>query len=108
MLEPFWRNFEAMRDSERRTEIAPVLNKLRQITFRPGLRSALGQSEPRFSLTDLFLKRRIVLVPLNRGMIGAESARLLGSLIVSLTWSLALSRAKIAPEKRHMVSIFYR
>ena len=105
-LEPFWRNFETMRDSERRTEIAPVLNKLRQITFRPGLRSVLGQSEPKFSLTDLFLKRRIVLVPLNRGMIGAESARLLGSLIVSLTWSLALSRAKIAPEKRHMVSIF--
>ncbi len=105
-LEPFWRNFETMRDSERRTEIAPVLNKLRQITFRPGLRSILGQSEPKFSLTDLFLKRRIVLVPLNRGMIGAESARLLGSLIVSLTWSLALSRAKIAPEKRHMVSIF--
>ena len=39
-------------------------------------------------------------------MIGAESARLLGSLIVGLTWSLALSRASIPPEKRHMVSIY--
>lgn len=81
-LEPFWRHYDAMRDSERRTEIAPVLNKLRQITYRPGLRNVLGQSEPKFSLADLFLKRRIVLVPLNRGLIGAESARLLGSLIV--------------------------
>lgn len=105
-LQPFWNHFEAMKDSERRTEIAPVLNKLRQITYRPGLRNVLGQSEPKFSLADLFYKRKIVLVPLNRGLIGAESARLLGSLIVGLTWSLALSRANVAPEKRHMVSIF--
>ncbi len=105
-LQPFWKHFEAMKDSERRTEIAPVLNKLRQITYRPGLRNVLGQSEPKFSLTDLFYKRKIVLVPLNRGLIGAESAKLLGSLIVGLTWSLALSRAKIPPEKRHMVSIY--
>ena len=105
-LQPFWEHFEAMKDSERRTEIAPVLNKLRQITYRPGLRNVLGQSEPKFSLTDLFFKRKIVLVPLNRGLIGAESAKLLGSLIVGLTWSLALSRAKIVPEKRHMVSVY--
>lgn len=105
-LQPFWEHYEAMKDSERRTEIAPVLNKLRQITYRPGLRNVLGQSEPKFSLTDLFYKRKIVLVPLNRGLIGAESAKLLGSLIVGLTWSLALLRAKIPPEKRHMVSVY--
>lgn len=105
-LNPFWEHYNAMRDSERRTEIAPVLNKLRQITYRPGLRNVLGQSEPNFSLADLFLKRKVVLVPLNRGLVGAESARLLGSLIVGLTWSLALTRANIAPEKRHTVSIF--
>ncbi len=105
-LQPFWQHFDAMRDSERRTEIAPVLNKFRQITYRPGLRNVLGQSDPKFSLADLFCKRRIVLVPLNRGLIGGESARLLGSLIVGLTWTLALSRANIAPEKRHIVSVY--
>lgn len=94
-LQPFWNHFEEMKDTERRTEIAPVLNKLRQITYRPGLRNVLGQSEPKFSLTDLFYTRKIVLVPLNKGLVGAESARLLGSLIVGLTWSLALSRASI-------------
>lgn len=105
-LEPFWKHFDEMKDTERRTEIAPVLNKLRQITYRPGLRNVLGQSEPKFSLTDLFYKRKIVLVPLSKGLVGAESARLLGSLIVGLTWSLALSRASIPSEKRHMVSIY--
>lgn len=73
---------------------------------RPGLRSVLGQSNPKFQLTDLLYKRKIVLVPLNKGTVGAESARLLGSLIVGLTWTLALSRASIPPEKRHVISMY--
>ena len=105
-LSPFWEHYETLRDSERRTEIAPVLNKLRQISYRPYLRNVLGQSAPRFSLSDLFFKRKIVLVPLNKGLIGAESARLLGSLNVGLTWTLALSRSEIPQEKRHMVSVY--
>ena len=105
-LKPFWEQYEAMQDSKRRQEIAPVLNKLRQFLFRPGLRNVLGQSQPKFKLTDLFSARRIVLVPLNKGVIGAESARLLGSLIVGLTWTLALSRANIPAEKRHIVGVY--
>ena len=105
-LKPFWERFEAMRESERRLEIAPVLNKLRQFLFRPGLRGVLGQSQPGFDLTDLFVKRRIVLLSLNKGTVGAESARLLGSLVVGLTWTLALSRAGVSPEKRHIVGVF--
>lgn len=105
-LGPFWTNYEAMKDSERRQEIAPSLNKLRQLTYRSGLRNVLSQSKPKFMLEDLFQKRRIVLVPLNKGIIGSESARLLGSLIVSMTWTLALERAKLPPERRHLVSVY--
>jgi energy-coupling factor transporter ATP-binding protein EcfA2 len=105
-LEPFWSAYEAMGAAERAQTIAPVMNKLRQFLLRPGLRNILGQTQPKFSLSDLFYKRRIVLVPLNKGLIGAESARLLGSLIVGLTWTLALSRASISPERRHIVSVF--
>ena len=101
-LKPFWDQFEALRDTEKRTQISPVLNKLRQLTLRPGLRNILGQAKPKFSLTDLFYKRRIVLVPLNKGITGGETSRLIGSLIVGLTWTLALSRAGIP----HIVSIF--
>lgn len=105
-LRPFWEQFEALRDTEKRQQISPVLNKLRQLTLRPGLRNILGQAKPKFSLTDLFYKRRIVLVPLNKGITGGETSRLIGSLIVGLTWTLALSRAGIPAEKRHIVSIF--
>lgn len=105
-LKPFWEQFENLKDTEKRQQISPVLNKLRQLTLRPGLRNILGQAKPKFSLTDLFYKRRIVLIPLNKGLTGQESARLLGSLIVGLTWTLALSRAGIPAEKRHIVEIY--
>ena len=105
-LIPFWEEYEAMKDSERRTEIGPVQNKVRQFLLRPDLRNVLGQSNPKFNFTDLFNKRKIVLVPLNKGTIGSESAQLLGSLIVGILWKLALARADVEPEKRHMVSVF--
>ncbi len=105
-LRPFWEQYDSLRDSERRTQTEPVLNKIRQFLLRPGLRNILGQAKPKFSLTDLFYKHRIVLIPLNKGLTGGESARLLGSLIVGLTWTLALSRAGIPAEKRHIVEIY--
>ena len=105
-LLPFWAQFEALSELQRRQQIEPVLNKLRQFTLRPGLRNVLGQAHPKFSLMDLFTQRKIVLVPLNKGIVGGESARLLGSLIVGLTWTLALSRANLPSERRHLVSVY--
>lgn len=105
-LMPFWNEFEELSDLQRQQWIAPVANKLRQFTLRPGMRNVLGQAHPKFDLTELFAKRKIVLVPLNRGVVGSESARLLGSLIVGLTWTLALGRASIPAERRHLVSVY--
>jgi hypothetical protein len=105
-LEPFWNAFEAMSPGQRDQAIAPVLNKLRQFLLRPALRAVLGQTEPKFDMGDLFLKRKIVLVSLNKGLIGSEGARLLGSLVVAQLWPLILSRATLSPERRHIVSVF--
>jgi hypothetical protein len=105
-LQAFWAGYEAMSKAERSQAIAPVLNKIRQFILRPELRNILGQTDPKFSLSDLFYGRKIVLMPLNKGIIGAENARLLGSLVVGLMWTLALSRANIPPERRHIISVF--
>ncbi len=105
-LGPFWAAYEAMSAGQRAQAIAPVMNKLRQFLLRPALRSVLGQTEPLFEMNDLFTKRRVVLVSLNKGLIGAESARLLGSLVVAQLWPLILARATLPPERRYMVSVF--
>lgn len=105
-LKPFWTRFENLTPYQRQQMIEPVLNKLRQFLLRPKLRNCLGQGHPKFDLNDLYTKARIVLVPLNKGVIGGESARLLGSLIVGLAWTLALGRANVPQEQRKMVSIY--
>jgi hypothetical protein len=105
-LEPFWAAFDSMSSAQRDQAIAPVMNKLRQFLLRPALRSVLGQTEPLFDLNDLFTDRKIVLISLNKGLIGSEGARLLGSLVVAQLWPLILARATLPPERRHVVSVF--
>lgn len=105
-LDAFWAGYESMSPAERNQVIAPVMNKLRQFLLRPELRAVLGQSEPKFQMSDIFYKRRIVLVELNKGIIGRDSAKLLGSLLIGQLWTLALGRAAIPPEKRRIVSVY--
>ena len=105
-LMPFWQEYEALSPAMRQTWIAPVSNKLRAFSTRPGLRNMLGQAHPKFDLSGLFTGRKIVLVPLNKGQIGNEAARLIGSLVIGLAWTLALGRASVPPERRSIVSIY--
>ncbi len=102
----FWTSYEAMSPQLRAQVIAPTMSRLRQFLARPQLRAVLGQSHPEFDLAQLFTERKIVLVSLNRGQIGSESARLLGSLIVGQLWPLILGRASLPQERRHVVNIF--
>lgn len=102
----FWDTYETLSEARRMQWIAPVLTRLQTFLIRPQLRNTLGQSTPSFDLADLLTRRRIVLVSLNKGTLGAESARLLGSLLVGQLWPLVLARATILPERRHVVSIY--
>lgn len=104
--EAFWRQYDAKKPEQQAVEIAPVLNKLRQIILRPGLRAMLGQTDPKFDIGDLFTKRRIVIVNLNRGLLGADAAKLLGTLILGQLWSRLLARQATPQTKRQIVEIF--
>ena len=105
-LGSFWSSYDAMSPAMKAQVIAPTMSRLRQFLLRPQLRAVLGQSDPAFNLSDLFTHRRIVLISLNRGQLGTESARLLGSLVVSQLWPLILRRAGLPPERRHVVNVF--
>ena len=102
----FWQGYEAKPVRTQAVEVAPVLNKLRQLMLRPGLRAMLGQAQPRFGLADLLERRRIVVVNLNQGLLGAGAARLLGTLLVSQLWQHLLARQAEPPERRQIVSVY--
>ena len=102
----FWAAYEALSEAQRQQWVGPVLTRLQPFLIRPHLRATLGQAAPSFDLEEVFTRRRIVLVSLNKGVLGAESARLLGSLLVGQLWPLILARAAVEPPRRHVVSVF--
>ena len=105
-LGPFWAQFDAWSDNERTAATAPVMNKLRPFLMRTSLRRVIGQPAPRFDLRSIFTSRKIVLVNVAKGLLGSESASLLGALVVSGLWQTAQQRSGIDPNRRHPVMVF--
>ena len=105
-LESFWNWFELLSETQRHQMLNPILNKFRQFLLRPQLRAMLGQTNPNFSLAEIFKSRKIVLIPLNKAIIGSESAKLIGSLITSMLWMLILRQSSVEPSKRQSVFIY--
>jgi hypothetical protein len=99
-LGPFWAWYEALGDAERAQAIGPVMNKLRAFLLRRRLRDVLGQAAPAFDLERALAERRIILVPLSKGLLGGEAAALIGALVVARMWQAVLRRSALAPTDR--------
>jgi hypothetical protein len=106
VLQPAWARFEAMSEAERSVSIEPVLRRVRPLLARAGLRAIFGQAEPRFDVRRAFVDRRIVLVSLGKGLLGPESAALLGSLLISSIWQAAQMRTQLPQERRSLACIY--
>lgn len=104
-LGSFWGWWDQISEAERQQATAPIMRRLRPILMRPGVRGVLGQRAPKFDLSDVFTKRRILLVSLAKGTIGPEASDLLGSLVVSQLWMAALGRTAIPADKRRPVMV---
>ncbi|MGW4130199.1 type IV secretory system conjugative DNA transfer family protein [Amycolatopsis japonica] len=98
-LTTFWRWYGNLSTTERANIISPVLNKLRNFTLSTPLRLTLGQSEG-INIADAFTNKKIILVPLKKGLLGAETTALIGSLVMASVWQATLSRADTPREKR--------
>ncbi len=105
-LRAFWSWFDALSDAERSNVIAPLLNKLRAFTLRTSLRAMLADPTPSFDPKTVFTRRRALLVPLRKGLIGAEAANLVGALLLARLWALTQERSAISQERRRPV-FFY-
>ena len=105
-LGAFWAQWEAWSPGQQAEAIGPVLSRLRQFLLRPGLRAVLDQPTPKLQIPELFSHRRIVVVSLNTGLLGAQSASLLGSLVVGQLWQAALAQVALPPDRRRPVSVF--
>jgi hypothetical protein len=92
-LAGFWSWYDSQSPAAQAAAIAPPLNKLRQFLLRPALARMLNVRTGQFRLRDLFRDNKIVLVPLNEGLIGPGVADLLGALVLADIWLAAQERA---------------
>ncbi|HEV2638169.1 MAG TPA: type IV secretory system conjugative DNA transfer family protein [Actinocrinis sp.] len=102
-LKAYWQRYEALSDGAREQAIAPLLNKLEAFTSRTPIRLMLGQATGGLNFSDVFMRRRVVLISLAQGSLGEETAALLGSLLTFSMWQAALKRVNTPPEKRFPV-----
>jgi hypothetical protein len=99
-LELDWRWNEHLPTREQGLVIAPLLNKVRAFTARPSIRAIVGQAQPALSVTALMREAKVLLVYLPKGLLGAETAQLLGCLILTSLWQAATGRARLPVAER--------
>ncbi len=105
-LELDWRWFANLAEREQATVIAPLLNKVRQFTARPSIRTIMGQATPPLSMQRLMAEQKILLVYLPKGLIGSETATLLGCLVLTSLWQAAAERAGRPQAERHPFGLY--
>lgn len=105
-LEPDWRWFQTLAAREQANVIAPLLNKIRQFTARSSIRSIIGQARPAVTMRSIMAERKILLVNLPKGLIGADTATLLGCLILTSLWQAAAERARLPNEQRTAFGLY--
>lgn len=102
-LGSFWTWYEGLSRGEQNNATAPLMNKVREFLMRPSIRLVMGQSSPKFTIDDVFTKRKILLVNLAKGSLGKEQAQLFGSLVITEITHAIQKRSSVAPERRYPV-----
>jgi hypothetical protein len=100
VLDFFHNTYDRWEDRFREEAISPVLNKCRAFTTDPLLRAIIGQTRSSFDFRSAMDSRKIILCDLAKGAIGADSATLLGSVIVMQEKLAALSRGDVPESER--------
>ncbi|MGP3916336.1 type IV secretory system conjugative DNA transfer family protein [Nonomuraea sp. 10N515B] len=104
LLRGFWSWYSALSEQAQAHVTAPIMNKLRAFLLRPFVRDVLGATSSTFDLADV-LDGGILLVRLPKGVLGDDTARLLGSMILAQVWQAAARRAKIG-QSRNAAAVY--
>ncbi|WP_051469142.1 type IV secretory system conjugative DNA transfer family protein [Actinomadura oligospora] len=100
LLRGFWNWYEGLSEAAQAHVTSPIMNKLRAFLLRPFVRDVLGSARSTFDMTDI-LDGGILLVRLPKGVLGDDTARLLGSMILAQAWQAAARRARLGHARAH-------
>jgi hypothetical protein len=95
-------------DDKRWSEaIGALVNKIGQFTTNPIARNIIGQTKSTFNFREAMDSRKIIIINLSKGLIGEESAKLIGALLITKIYLASMSRANLNPEQLAVVPPLY-
>ena len=95
----FWDWYESLSDAHRGFITASLQNKMRAFLLRRFIRDVVGSSASSFSMSGV-LDGGLCLVRLPKGLLGEDTTRLLGSVILASAWRAATRRARAGQAER--------
>ncbi|MCA4994231.1 type IV secretory system conjugative DNA transfer family protein [Tsukamurella tyrosinosolvens] len=101
----FWAWFDSLSPEAVSTITAPLSNKLRPL-LSPTLRAVLGQTAPRFNARQVLTDNKILLVPLQVGVLGHSAAQLLAAAVLAELWQAIRERVAIPEASRTPVQVY--
>ena len=99
ILKGFWEDYDALSDANRASIIGPLMNKLRAFLLRGFVTSTIAAGPSSFDMADV-LDGGLCLVRIPKGVLGEQTAQLLGSLVVAKCWQAASRRSRLAQGAR--------
>ncbi len=100
VLRGFWAWYEQLSDAARAQAVGPLMNKLRAFLLRRFVRQAIAAGPSTFTMSQILDHGGLLLARLPKGVLGEETARLLGSFIVAAAWQAASRRAALPQHAR--------
>jgi hypothetical protein len=105
ILRGFWDWYESLSDAHRGFITAPLQNKMRAFLLRRFVRDIVGSPASSFAMSDV-LDGGLCLVRLPKGLLGEDTTRLLGSVILARAWQAATRRARAGQADRRDCCIY--
>nr|WP_323374116.1 ATP-binding protein [Plantactinospora alkalitolerans] len=103
-LSGFWQWYDSLNDSLRSQVIGPVLARLRAFLLRDFVKRTMRYPKSSFDMGRV-LDGGVLLVRIPKGVLGEDTSRLLGSLVLAQVWQAATARAAIEPDRRRDASL---
>ena len=108
VIKAFWTQEFAKYTERFAAEATPAIqNKIGQFTSNPLIRNIIGQRHSTFDMRRLMDERKILIVNLAKGRVGEDTARLLGTMIVTKLYLAAMSRVDILDEAKRSDFFLY-
>jgi hypothetical protein len=104
-LDGFWQWYDQMTPALRSQVIGPVLARLRAFLLRDFVKKTMQYPKSSFDMGRV-LDGGVLLVRIPKGVLGEDTSRLLGSLILAKVWQAATARANVPADARRDCAVF--